>query len=82
MKIIARTILISRLNLGYQGKAAINDLKATIVFESEYRNPDALRGWKNFSYMAYMGIFRVARDKWSPTVKYPRLGGNTKIRSI
>ena len=34
----------------------VDGLKAIIVFESKYRNPDALRGLEGFTYLAYLGI--------------------------
>ncbi len=58
----------------------INDLKAEIVFEPEYRNPDALRGIEEFSHIWLLWEFSEAvRDSWSPTVRPPRLGGNKRV---
>ncbi|MCQ2078364.1 MAG: tRNA (N6-threonylcarbamoyladenosine(37)-N6)-methyltransferase TrmO, partial [Bacteroidaceae bacterium] len=57
----------------------IESLKATIVFEPEYRNPDAFRGLEDFSHIWLIWEFSEAvRDDWSPTVRPPRLGGNTR----
>ena len=57
----------------------IDSLKATIVFEPEYRNPDAVRGLEDFSHIWLIWEFSEAvRDTWSPTVRPPRLGGNTR----
>lgn len=57
----------------------IDSLKATIVFEPEYRNPDAFRGLEDFSHIWLIWEFSEAvRDDWSPTVRPPRLGGNTR----
>ena len=51
-----------------------------IVFEPEYRNPDALRGLEDFSHLWLIWEFSEAkRDGWSPTVRPPRLGGNTRM---
>jgi tRNA-Thr(GGU) m(6)t(6)A37 methyltransferase TsaA len=51
-----------------------------IVFEPEYRNPDALRGLEVFSHLWLIWEFSEAkRDGWSPTVRPPRLGGNTRM---
>jgi len=53
---------------------------AKIVFESEYRNPDALRGIEGFSHLWLIWSFSKAqRDSWSPTVRPPRLGGNARM---
>ncbi len=58
----------------------VEELKATIVFERSYRNPDALRGLEEFSHLWLIWQFSQAvRDKWSPTVRPPRLGGNTRM---
>ena len=56
----------------------VEELRATVVFEPEYRSPDALRGLEDFSHLWLIWQFSEAvRDKWSPTVRPPRLGGNT-----
>ena len=58
----------------------VEELKATIVFEPEYRNPDALRGLEGFSHLWLIWQFSQAvRQDWSPTVRPPRLGGNTRM---
>lgn len=55
-------------------------LRAKIVFEPEYRNPDALRGIEGFSHLWLIWQFSAAvRDTWSPTVRPPRLGGNEHV---
>ena len=55
-------------------------LKATIVFEKEYRVRDAVRGLEEYSYIWRLWQFSEAvRDGWSPTVRPPRLGGNTRM---
>lgn len=58
----------------------VEELQATIVFEPEYRNPDALRGLEGFSHIWLLWEFdRAVRDSWSPTVLPPRLGGKTRV---
>ena len=58
----------------------IEELKAEIVFEPEYRNPDALRGIEEFSHLWLIWEFSESiRDGWSPTVRPPRLGGNKRV---
>lgn len=56
-------------------------LRAKIVFEPEYRNADALRGLEDFSHLWLIWQFsgNVRRKTWSPTVRPPRLGGNTRM---
>ena len=58
----------------------VEELKSTIVFEPEFRNPDALRGIEGFSHLWIIWQFSEAvRQGWSPTVRPPRLGGNTRM---
>ncbi len=58
----------------------VEGLRATIVFEPEYRNPDALRGIEGFSHLWLLWEFSAARrEGWSPTVRPPRMGGNTRM---
>ena len=58
----------------------VEELESTIVFEPEFRNPDALRGLDDFSHLWLIWQFSEAiRDEWSPTVRPPRLGGNTRM---
>lgn len=58
----------------------VETLKSTIVFEPEYRNPDALRGLEDFSHIWLIWEFSGAvREEWSPTVRPPRLGGNKRL---
>lgn len=55
-------------------------LRATIVFEPEYRNADAVRGLEEFSHIWLIWQFSQAvREGWSPTVRPPRLGGNRRM---
>ena len=55
-------------------------LRSTIVFESKYRNADALRGLEDFSHLWIIWQFSEAvRSEWTPTVRPPRLGGNTRM---
>ena len=58
----------------------VQELRSTIVFEPEYRNTDALRGMEGFSHLWLIWQFSEAvRSGWSPTVRPPRLGGNTRM---
>lgn len=58
----------------------VDELRATIVFQPEYRNPDALRGLEDFSHIWLIWQFSQAvREEWSPTVRPPRLGGNRRL---
>ena len=62
----------------------VAELKGRIVFESEYRNPDMIRGLEEFSHIWLIWQFskNLTEDgssKFSPTVRPPRLGGNKRI---
>lgn len=58
----------------------VEELRSTIIFEPEYRNPDALRGIEGYSHLWLIWQFSQAvRDDWSPTVRPPRLGGNIRM---
>ena len=58
----------------------VDSLRARIVFEPEFRNPDALRGMEGFSHLWLIWQFsRAVRSDWSPTVRPPRLGGNARL---
>lgn len=58
----------------------VEQLRATVVFEPEFRNPDALRGIEKFSHIWLIWQFsQNVRQDWSPTVRPPRLGGNTRL---
>ena len=58
----------------------VEALRAAVVFEPEYRNPDALRGLEGFSHLWLIWEFSESvGHAWSPTVRPPRLGGNTRL---
>lgn len=52
--------------------------RARIVFEPEFRIPDTLRGIEGFSHLWLIWGFSENKG-WSPTVRPPRLGGNTRM---
>ena len=58
----------------------VESLEARVVFAPEFRNPDALRGIEGFSHLWLIWEFsRAKREGFSPTVRPPRLGGNTRL---
>ena len=81
MKIIARIRSPFPEKFGVPRQSGLVDsLKAQIVFEEEYRNPDAVRGLDGFSHIWLIWQFSGAvREGWSPTVRPPRLGGNERM---
>lgn len=80
MRIIGhiRTEFRSKFGIPRQS-GIIESLQGTIIFEPEFRNPEAFRGLEEFSHLWLIWEFSEAkRDTWSPTVRPPRLGGNTR----
>ena len=58
----------------------VDELRSTVIFEPEFRNTDALRGIEGYSHLWLIWHFSEAvRTEWSPTVRPPRLGGNTRM---
>ena len=56
----------------------VEELRARVVFEREYRIREAFRGIEDFSHLWLLWQFTESRG-WSPTVRPPRLGGNRRI---
>lgn len=81
MKIIAQIHTDFSTKFGIPRQSGIvESLKGTIIFEPEYRNPDAFRGLDGFSHIWIIWQFSEAiREEWSPTVRPPRLGGNKRV---
>ena len=91
-----RTDLPSKFGIPRQS-GLVHELQGTIVFEPEYRNPNALRGLENYSHIWLIWHFsegfasakQVGRydgheeasehPSWSPTVRPPKLDGNTRV---
>lgn len=58
----------------------VEELRATVIFEPEYRTADAVRGLEQYSHIWLLWRFSACADKpFSPTVRPPRLGGNTRM---
>ena len=81
MKIIAKIHNDFKEKFGIPRQSGLSgELKSKIVFEPEYRNPDALRGVEGYSHLWLIWQFSEAiREDWSPTVRPPRLGGNKRV---
>lgn len=81
MKIIARihSDFPSKFGIPRQS-GLVEALKARVVFEPDCRSPEAVRGLEGFSHIWLIWQFSQAvREDWSPTVRPPRLGGNTRM---
>jgi len=58
----------------------VKELEGQIVFEPEYRNPDALRGIDGFDYLWLIWEFSANKHQAnSLVVRPPVLGGNEKV---
>lgn len=54
--------------------------RAVVVFEDDYAVAEAVRGLAEFSHnWLIWGFSEAVRSDWSPTVRPPRLGGNTRL---
>lgn len=81
MKIIAHihTDFPSKFGIPRQS-GLVESLKGKIVFEPEFRNPEAVRGIDEFSHIWLLWKFSEShKENWSATVKPPRLGGKKRI---
>ena len=80
MKVIARIRSDFPTKFGIPRQSGIVPVVSTIVFEPEYRVDEALRGIEGYSHLWLIWEFSQAvREDWSPTVRPPRLGGNTRM---
>jgi tRNA-Thr(GGU) m(6)t(6)A37 methyltransferase TsaA len=81
LKIIARARTDFPTKFGIPRQSGLVEaLEAEVVFEPEFRNPDAVRGLEGFSHIWLVwGFSEVSREGWSATVRPPRLGGNLRM---
>ena len=81
LKVIAHIHTVFPTKFGIPRQSGLVDsLRGEVIFTPEYRNADAVRGLEDFSYIWLVWQFSGAvRDNWSPTVRPPRLGGNTRM---
>lgn len=81
MKIIARISTPFKTKFGIPRQSGVTpDVKGEIIFEPDYREIEAVRGLEGFSHIWLIWYFSESvSDKWSPTVRPPRLGGNVRM---
>lgn len=80
LKVIAKIHTAHKEKFGIPRQSGMVDLPAEIVFEPEYRDPNAVRGLDGFSHIWVLWQFSKAKcDTWQPTVRPPRLGGNKRM---
>ena len=80
MHVIAhlRSPYVEKFGVPRQGNL-VPHLRAQIVFTPEFRHREALRGLDCFSHLWIIWNFHLNGEQWSPTVRPPRLGGNTRM---
>lgn len=86
-KIEAPVTVIGHLRSGFKTKFGIPrqsglalEVKSSVVFEPEFRNPEAFRGLDSYSHIWLLWKFsETERGTWNATVRPPRLGGNTRV---
>lgn len=80
IKVIARIENDFTEKFGVPRQSGLADIRSRIIFEPEYRITDAFRGLEGFTHIWLLWQFSEAvRENWSPTVRPPRLGGNTRM---
>jgi len=80
LKVIAYIHTDFPTKFGIPRQSGLADTKAEILFEPDYRSPEACRGLEEFSHLWLIwGFSENVREKWSPTVRPPRLGGNQRV---
>lgn len=80
LRVIARMESDFPDKFGIPRQSGLTSLASRIVFEPEFRDPNALRGIEWWSHLWILWIFSEAvRPGWSPTVRPPRLGGNERV---
>ena len=78
--------VIAKITSGFTEKFGIprqsglvSGLRAKIIFEQKYRNPDVIRGIEEFSHLWLIWNFHKAKQQsFHATVAPPRLGGKEK----
>lgn len=80
LEIIARMHTDFPAKFGIPRQSGLADTKGEIVFEPEYRSPEAVRGIEEYSHLWILWGFSGVPDKtWKATVRPPRLGGNERV---
>lgn len=80
MEIIAKIYNDFPTKFAVPRQSGLVDAPSTIVFEKEYRVKEALRGLEGYSHIWLLWSFHdLKRQGWEPTVRPPRLGGNTRM---
>ena len=74
-----KTLFPTKFGVPRQSGVSKNSF-ATLIFNEEYRVPEALLGLERYSHVWVIWGFSEAKyNEFSPTVRPPRLGGNTRV---
>lgn len=79
LKVIARIYNDYTEKFGIPRQSGIIDIESKIIFEPEFRCQEALRGLEQYNYLWLLWDFSESHKEWSPTVRPPKLGGNTRM---
>lgn len=79
LKVIAHIYNDYKEKFGIPRQSGIIDIESKIIFEPPFRNKDAFRGLEQYNYLWLLWDFSEAHGEWSPTVRPPKLGGNTRM---
>lgn len=76
---VIRTAFPAKFGIPRQS-GLVTGLEARVVLEPDYRREEALRGLEAYSHLWLLWVFSdTHQEVWSPTVRPPRLGGNTRM---
>lgn len=79
LQVIAHIYNDYREKFGIPRQSGIIDIDSKIIFEPSFRNREAFRGIEQYKYLWLLWDFSEAHGDWSPTVRPPKLGGNTRM---
>lgn len=82
LQIIARIHTDFPTKFGVPRQSGLSDAEGLLVFEPEFRQPDALRGIESYTHLWVLWGFSEVRQEpgiWKATVRPPRLGGNERV---
>lgn len=80
MKTIAKIRNGFHSKFGIPRQSGLSETESKIIFEPQFRDPDAIKGIDGFSHLWLIWEFSESKtEKWKPTVRPPRLGGNKRV---
>lgn len=79
LQVIAHIYNDYKEKFGIPRQSGIIDIESKIIFEPIFRNREAFRGIEQYNYLWLLWEFSESHSEWSPTVRPPKLGGNTRM---